>query len=86
MNNIILLCILLFIIIYMNYYDKYIKYRQKYQLLKLEEMINGLHKMTIPTNGIIFYPKVSGINIIFVETKTDKVNINTQNTEIIENN
>jgi hypothetical protein len=61
------------------------KLNKIYKYSELEEMINGLHKMTIPTNGIIFYPKVSGINIIFIETKTDKVNINTQNTEIIEN-
>lgn len=43
MNNIII-AIIICIIIYMTY-DKYIKYKQKYKLLKLENMIKN--KITI---------------------------------------
>ncbi len=69
-----------------NYCNNFVfKLNKIYKYNELEEMINGLDKMSIPTNGIVFYPKVSGMNVIFVENKTDKVNINTSNTEIIEN-
>lgn len=52
---------------------------------ELEELIKNLAKLPIQTNGIIFYPKFSGITNIHIEKKNDKVDINTTNKEIIEN-
>lgn len=54
----------------------------KYDELKL--MIENLSKLLISTNGLIFYPKFSGINVLHIEKKIDKVNINTTNNEVIE--
>lgn len=51
---------------------------------ELEHMIQNLPKLSIQTNGIIFYPKFSGINVLHIEKKTDKVDINTANNEVIE--
>ena len=57
--------------------NKLSKYEQ------LENLIESLPKLSIPTNGIIFYPKFSGVNILHIEKKNEKVNINSNN-EIIE--
>jgi hypothetical protein len=51
---------------------------------ELESLIQNLPKLSIGTNGIIFYPKFSGINVLHIEKKTDKVDINTSNNEVIE--
>jgi hypothetical protein len=51
---------------------------------ELENLINNLPKLSIGTNGIIFYPKFSGINNIHIEKKNEKVNIITNNNETIE--
>jgi len=51
----------------------------------LEKLITGLNKISIPTNGIIFYPKYSGITVLHTEKRTDKIEINTKNNEMIEN-
>jgi hypothetical protein len=50
----------------------------------LENMIANLSKLSIQTNGIIFYPKFSGVNVLHIEKKIEKVDINTSNNEIIE--
>jgi hypothetical protein len=60
------------------------KLNKLYKYKELEELISNLPKLSIGTNGIIFYPKFSGINNIHIEKKTDKVDINTNNKEIIE--
>ena len=51
---------------------------------ELELMIDNLSKLSINTNGIIFYPKFSGVNVLHIEKKLDKVDINTSNNEKIE--
>ncbi len=51
---------------------------------ELESMIKNLPNLSIPTNGIIFYPKFSGVNVLHIEKKSDKVDINTSNNEQIE--
>jgi hypothetical protein len=58
------------------------KLNKLYKYEELENLIDNLPKLSIGTNGIIFYPKFSGINNIHIEKKTDKVNIN--NKDIIE--
>jgi hypothetical protein len=35
----------------------------------LENIINTLEKCSLPTNGLIFYPQKSGINILYIEKK-----------------
>ena len=50
----------------------------------LELMISKLPILSIQTNGIIFYPKFSGVNVLHIEKKLDKVDINTSNNEKIE--
>jgi hypothetical protein len=60
------------------------KLNKLYKYNELEDLISNLPKLSIGTNGIIFYPKFSGINNIHIEKKTDKVDINTNNKEVIE--
>lgn len=60
------------------------KLNKLYKYEDLEELINNLPNLPINTNGIIFYPKFSGINNIHIEKKVDKIDINTNNKEIIE--
>ena len=61
-----------------------IKLNKLYNYGELTNLISDI----IPTsklsvNGLIFYPKTSGINILHLEKKQEKVNIN--NTDIIDN-
>jgi hypothetical protein len=60
------------------------KLNKLYKYADLENMIENLSKLSIQTNGIIFYPKFSGVNVLHIEKKIEKVNINTSNNEIIE--
>lgn len=60
------------------------KLNKLYVYDELEEMINNLHTLSIPTNGITFFPKQSGIIVIHTEKKAEKVNITTNN-EVIDN-
>jgi hypothetical protein len=60
------------------------KLNKLYKYDELENLINNMSKLSIGTNGIIFYPKFSGINNIHIEKKIDKIDINTNNKEIIE--
>lgn len=60
------------------------KLNKLYKYNELEDLIGNLPKLSIGTNGIIFYPKFSGINNIHIEKKLDKVDINTDNKEVIE--
>jgi len=60
------------------------KLNKLYKYDELENLINNMSKLSIGTNGIIFYPKFSGINNIHIEKKIDKIDINTNNKELIE--
>lgn len=51
---------------------------------QLEELIKNLPTLSISTNGIMFYPKFSGVNVLHIEKKIEKVEIKTNNNEIIE--
>lgn len=53
---------------------------------ELENLIESLPNLSIQTNGIIFYPKFSGVNVLHIEKKNDKINICSTNNEVIEQN
>jgi hypothetical protein len=61
-----------------------IKLNKLYQYNELENLISNLPKLSIGTNGIIFYPKLSGITVIHIEKKIEKVEIISNNNEVIE--
>jgi len=52
--------------------NKLYKYEHLYDLIN-----NIMPNCTIPTQGIVFYPKTSGISISHIEKKIDKINIET---------
>ena len=60
------------------------KLNKLYYYEDLTNLIENLDKIKLQTSGIIFYPKISGINIIHIEKKIDKINYNSTNNEIIE--
>ena len=55
------------------------KLNKMYRYDELESMISNLSNLSIGTNGIIFYPKKSGVNILHIEKKVEKVEINNNN-------
>jgi hypothetical protein len=59
------------------------KLNKLYTYDDLEKLINSLATLSIPNNGLIFYPKTSGITVLYTEKKVEKVTINSNN-EIIE--
>jgi hypothetical protein len=67
---------------YCNNFD--FKLNKLYNYSELENLISGLPKLSIGTNGIMFYPKFSGINVLHIEKKTEKVDISSNNNEVIE--
>ena len=62
-----------------------LKINKLYDYETLEELILNLNKLSYPTNGLIFYPKLSGVNIIFIENYVSKKN-NIHHNNIIINN
>lgn len=46
-----------------------------YNYNNLKEIITNLNNSAYPTNGIIFYPMISGINILFIEKKVVNTHI-----------
>jgi hypothetical protein len=64
-----------------NYFD--FKLNKLHNYNELEDMITNMGKLSFNTNGIIFYPPKSGITILHIEKKIDKVEINSNN-EVIE--
>jgi hypothetical protein len=50
---------------------------------ELEGVIENMPALTINTNGLIFYPKFSGVNVIHIEKKMEKLGI-TSNSESVE--
>ena len=69
-----------------------VKFKIKINILytydKLEYVINNLKTFSVPTNGLIFYPITSGINILYIEKKNiDKItnndNINSESYNLI---
>jgi hypothetical protein len=51
---------------------------------ELESLIKNLPTLTIGTNGLVFYPKHSGVTNLHIEKKNDKVDISSNNKEVIE--
>jgi hypothetical protein len=62
------------------------KINKLYKYNELENLISNLSKLSIQTNGIIFYPKFSGINILYIDKKIDKVDIIEQKIYNIQDN
>lgn len=62
------------------------KLNKLYKYEQLETLINNLPKLSIGTNGLIFYPKYSGLVNIYTENKNDKIKIDSEklNNNIIE--
>ena len=60
------------------------KLNKLYIYNELEELISNLSTLSVETNGLLFYPKTSGINILYLDKKPDKVEFDTKNCEIIE--
>jgi hypothetical protein len=61
------------------------KLNKLYNYSELPELIkNIMPKSDIVSNGIIFYPKLSGNSIIHIEKKIDKVDITSTQNEVIE--
>lgn len=51
----------------------------------LENLINNvLPSCNIPIQGLVFYPKYSGVSIIHIEKKIDKIDIETCQNQIVE--
>lgn len=59
------------------------KLNKLYNYKELEELINNLNKLTVETNGLLFYPLVSGVNILYLDKKSNRIDINSKNCEII---
>jgi hypothetical protein len=51
---------------------------------ELESLIESLPKISLGTNGLVFYPKFSGVTNLHIEKKNDKVEISSNNKEVIE--
>jgi hypothetical protein len=51
---------------------------------ELESLIKNLPTLSIGTNGLVFYPKYSGVTNLHIEKKNDKVDISSNNKEVIE--
>jgi hypothetical protein len=76
----------------LNYINNYINNVKSNYLIKinklfnykeLNNLINNLQSLPYKNTGLVFYPKKSGITIFFIETKNEKININSSN-ELIE--
>ena len=60
-----------------------LKLNKLYKYSDLEELIyTTMPAISIPTNGIIFYPKFSGVNIIHIEKTNEKVEIKNNTIEV----
>lgn len=59
------------------------KINKLYSYDDLPTLVNDtIKKCSIPCQGLIFYPKFSGITMIYVERKLDKVEISNQSNEV----
>lgn len=68
-----------------SYCDNFeFKLNKLYIYKELQELINNLNKLSIETNGLLFYPKISGINILFLDKKNEKIEIDSKNCDIIQ--
>ncbi len=69
-----------------NICDNFVfKLNKLYTYNDLKELIEKLiPSCSIPTQGLVFYPKYSGISIIHIEKKIDKVDIETNQQPAIE--
>jgi hypothetical protein len=61
------------------------KLNKLYNYKELEELVNNFSKLSVETNGLLFYPKMSGVNVLYLDNKkSDKVEFDSKNCEIIE--
>lgn len=59
------------------------KINKLYQYNELSDLVNKTIKScSIPCQGLIFYPKFSGITMIYVEKKNDKIEISNETNEV----
>jgi hypothetical protein len=57
----------------MNYCNNFsFKLNKLYDYSELSDLIQSLPTIKILNNGITFFPKLSGINVVHIETKADK--------------
>ena len=62
------------------------KLNKLYEYKDLHHLIyNILPSLQIPVNGIVFIPPYSGINVVHIENKTEKITVTTNN-EVIQSN
>jgi len=68
-----------------NYLNNTITFKlnKLYRYNELKELISNLTNLTHNTNGLIFFPKTSGKTFVFLENKTEKINIISKSEEII---
>lgn len=69
-----------------NICDNFVfKLNKLYTYSELENLIKNLiPSCNIPTQGLVFYPKLSGVSIIHIEKKIDKVDIETNQVQVVE--
>jgi len=60
------------------------KLNKLYVYNELETLVNNLPNLPIETNGLVFYPRFSGVTNLHIEKKNEKVDISSNNKEIIE--
>lgn len=61
------------------------KLNKLYEYPELRDLINDIiPNIKLHVNGLIFYPKLSGINKLFIEKKVEKVEITSTSNEVIE--
>jgi hypothetical protein len=59
------------------------KINKLYDYEELHTLVNEtIKKCTIPCQGLIFYPKFSGITMIYIEKKNDKIEISNEQDEV----
>jgi|UniRef100_A0A6C0EBX6 hypothetical protein len=61
------------------------KLNKLYNYNELNNLINNFDKIKLQTSGLIFFPKLSGINIIHIEKKIEKIDYSINKNEIIDN-
>lgn len=69
-----------------NFKDNYskniiFKINKLYNYEDIESLVNKMDSLEYKSYGLIFFPEISGITILHIEKKEDKITINTINTE-----
>ena len=64
-----------------------VKLNKIYYYDELDNLINNIiPNSSLPVNGLIFYPNISGINILFLDKKAETLSENSNKIHIIDNN